>query len=86
LEDSRVVARGDDASKVARTNDATCRGVNAAARANQGIQVADWVGEVWMIECVEKISSKFEFAALLPFSACRSVAALSQKEKRGGTS
>src|SRR5260370_42498779 len=62
LKNSRVVARRDDASKVTRIEDLPRCWVNAAARGDEGIQVADWIGEVRVIEQIEELSAKFEIA------------------------
>src|SRR5216684_2047321 len=57
-----IVARGDDASKVAKIEDPPRCWVNAAARGNEGIQVADGIGEVRVVEQIEELSAKFEIA------------------------
>src|SRR6266481_1791413 len=57
-----IVARGDDAAEVASIEDLPGRGVNAAARGNESIQVADRIGEVRVIEQIEEFSAKFEIA------------------------
>src|SRR5712692_5811897 len=57
-----IVARGDDAAEVARIEDPPRCWVNAAARGNEGIQVADWLGDVRAIEQIEELSAKCEIA------------------------
>src|SRR6266446_9928412 len=57
-----IVARGDDASKVARIEDTPRCWVNAAARGNEGIQVADRIREIRVIEQIEELNTKFEIA------------------------
>ena len=63
LEDSRIVACRDDAAEVAGIEDPSRCWVNAAAGGNQGIQVADRICQVWVIEQVEELSAKFEIAS-----------------------
>src|SRR6266436_401150 len=62
LEDPGVVACGDDASKVARIQDPPRCWVDAAAGGNEGIQVADRISKVCVIEQVEELSAKFAIA------------------------
>src|SRR5712691_5162862 len=62
LDSPWVVARRDDASKVTRIEDLPRCGVDTAARGNEGIQVADRIGEVRVIEQIEELSAKFEIA------------------------
>ena len=60
LDNSGIVACRDDSSEIAATEDLTRCGIDAATRGNQSVQVADGIGEIWMIEEVENISAKFE--------------------------
>src|SRR5882762_4378487 len=53
----------DDASKVAGIEDLPRCWGNAAARGEEGTQVADRIGEVLVIEQVEELSAKFEIAS-----------------------
>src|SRR6266436_6004817 len=62
LDNPWVVAGRDDASKVTRIEDLPRCGVDTAARGNEGIQVADRIGEVRVIEQIEELSAKFEIA------------------------
>ena len=60
LDNSRIAARRDDATKVARIQDLPCCRVDMASGSCEGVQVADGIGEIGMIEHVEKLSAKFE--------------------------
>jgi len=60
LDNSRIVAGGDDASEVAAIEDSSRCGVDVAAGCNKGVHVADGVGEIRMIEQVEEVNAKFE--------------------------
>src|SRR6266478_1403973 len=62
LEDSGVVACRDDASKVARIENLSRCWVNAAARGKEGVEVADRISEVRVIEQIEELSAKFDIA------------------------
>src|SRR6266481_1297717 len=62
LDNPWVVAGRDDASKVTRIEDLPRCGVDTAARGNEGIQVANRIGEVRVIEQIEELSAKFEIA------------------------
>src|SRR5260370_271201 len=57
-----IVARRDDASKVARIDDLRRCWVNATARCEESIHVADRIREVRVIEQIEELSAKFEIA------------------------
>jgi len=63
LDDSGIVACRDDASKIAGIEDLPRCWGNAAARGEEGTQVADRIGEVLVIEQVEELSAKFEIAS-----------------------
>src|SRR6266436_6016835 len=56
------VAVRDYTSQVTRIEDLPRCGVDTAARGNEGIQVADRIGEVRVIEQIEELSAKFEIA------------------------
>src|SRR5713101_1502722 len=60
LQDPRVVACRDDASKVAGIEDLPRCGINAPAGGKQSVEVADRIGEVRVIEQIEEFSAKFE--------------------------
>jgi len=60
LDNSRIVACGDDAAEIARTEHLSRRRIDAATRGNESIQVADGISEIRMIEQVEEVSPKFE--------------------------
>ena len=60
LDNSGIVARRDDAAEIAGIENVSRRGVDTATGRNQSIQVADGIGEIRMIEQVEKLTAKFE--------------------------
>src|SRR6266849_2616501 len=62
LQDPRVVACRDDASKVAGIEYLPRCGINAPAGGKQSVEVADRIGEVRVIEQIEELSAKFEIA------------------------
>src|SRR6266852_4535914 len=62
LQDPRVVACRDDASKVAGIEYLPRCGINAPAGGKQSVEVADRIGEVRVIEQIEEFSAKFEIA------------------------
>ena len=55
LDNSGIVARGDDAAEIAGIQHLSRRGVDTATG-----EVADGIGEIRMIEQIEKLSAKFE--------------------------
>ena len=60
MDNPGIGACGDDATEVASIEDLTRCGINAAARGEQGVQVADRIREVRMVEQIEKFRAKFE--------------------------
>ena len=60
LDNSRIAARRDDATKIARIQDLPCCWIDTASGGEESIQVADGIGEIRMIEQIEKLSAKFE--------------------------
>src|SRR5713101_5076917 len=62
LENPRVVACGDDASEVAWIDHLSRGRVNFTARSKQGIQIADRIRKVRVIQKVERLSAKLEAA------------------------
>ena len=60
LDNSRIVACGDDAAEIAGIQHLARCGIDTATRAEKGVQVANRISEIRMIELVEKLSAKFE--------------------------
>ena len=57
MDEPRVIARGDDASKIARGEDLTGIGIELA-RGADGIEVADRVRQIYHIEQVKELCRK----------------------------
>ncbi len=62
LDNSRIVARGDDAAEIAGIEHLSRCGVDTATGGKESVQVADGIGEIRMIQEVEEFSAKFEIA------------------------
>ena len=60
LDNPRIAARGDDATKIAGIQDLPCCWIDTASGGDESIQVADGIGEIRMIEQIEKLNAKFE--------------------------
>ncbi len=60
LDNSRIVACGDDAAEIASIEHLSRGGIDTATGGKESIQVADGIGEIRMIEQVEDFSTKFE--------------------------
>ena len=60
LDNSRIVACGDNAAEIAGIEHLSRRRIDAATGGNESIQVADGISEIRMIEQVEEVSPKFE--------------------------
>ncbi len=62
LDNSRIVARGDDAAEIAGIEHLSSCEVDTATGGKESVQVADRIGEIRMIEQVEELTAKFEIA------------------------
>src|SRR5437764_14928160 len=60
LNDARVIARRDDASEIAGVDYQTGVRINAAARRRDGVEVADRVGKVHVIEEIEELGAELD--------------------------
>jgi len=58
LDDSRVVAGRDDPPEISRIDDPTGPLINAAGR--DGVEVANRIGEVYVVEQVEEFSAELD--------------------------
>src|SRR5215469_15513627 len=58
LDDPRIVARGDDTTKVAR---ARADDLAGGADADDCVEVADWVGQVDVVKQIEEFGAKLHF-------------------------
>ena len=60
LDNPGTIACGDDTTEVASTKDLTRCGINASAGSKKGVEVADRIREVRVVEQIEKFCAKFE--------------------------
>src|SRR5690349_19508498 len=64
LDDSRVVARRDDATERAGVDDLAGHRVDLAARRQDGVEVADGVRQIHMVEQVEELCAELDVLRL----------------------
>src|SRR5436853_7283831 len=64
LDDSRIVARRDDATERAGIDDLAGHRVNAAARRQNRVEVADGICEIHLIQQVEELCAELEVLRL----------------------
>ena len=68
LNQSGIVARRNHSTEIAGTGDAA-DSIDAASGRNHGVQIADWIGKVDMIEKIEELGVELKVAGFANWKA-----------------